>query len=63
MNLNELVDLLKDLERSRFFGKIEIAYQNGRCTAVYKHETLKAAHIETPIRDHRGNNGQHFYTK
>ena len=36
-----LVDLLRDLEHSRFYGSLEIKYESGHIVVAKKTETLK----------------------
>ena len=39
--MNELVQLLRQLEQSRFYGLIELKYEPGRIVLIRKSETFK----------------------
>jgi hypothetical protein len=49
----ELNELLRDLERSRFFGSLELKFEAGRVVLLRKTETLKP--VTANCRDNRGN--------
>ena len=51
----ELTDILRDLERGRFFGSLELKFEAGRVVLVRKTETLKPA--TGNYRDNRGTDG------
>jgi hypothetical protein len=52
--MQAIADILRDLERIRFFGSIEIKYEAGRVVLVRKTETIKP-----PCRDTRGETNEH----
>jgi len=49
--MNDLVQLLCQLEQSRFYGLIEVKYEAGRVVLIRKSETLKLS--ELSHRDNR----------
>lgn len=49
--MNELVQLLRQLEDSRFYGSVELKYEAGRVVLIRKSETLKLS--ELGYRDNR----------
>ncbi len=53
--MNELIQLLGQLEASRFFGSLELKYEAGKLVVVKKIETLKPGDI---CRNTRGSNEQ-----
>jgi len=48
--MNELVQLLRQLEQSRFYGSVELKYEAGRVVLIRKSETFK------PCESGHGNN-------
>ena len=48
---NELIPLLRELQRRKFFGTLEIRYLEGNINTVYKTESLKGS----PVSTKRGN--------
>lgn len=48
--MNELVQLLRQLEQSRFYGSVELKYEAGRVVLIRKSETFK------PCESGYGNN-------
>jgi len=54
--MNTLPDFLRELEQSRFYGSVELKYENGRITIARKSETVKFDSREQNYRDNRGNN-------
>jgi hypothetical protein len=48
-----LTDLLRELESSRFYGSVELKFENGQVTLARKAETLKFN--PNHCRDNRGN--------
>ena len=55
----ELTDILRDLERSRFFGTLELKFESGRVVLVRKTETLKPA--TSNYRNNRGEGDEHEF--
>jgi hypothetical protein len=49
--MSELIQLLRQLEQSRFYGSIELKYEAGRVVLIRKSETLKP--FESCHRDNR----------
>jgi hypothetical protein len=43
--VNELVNLLRHLEESRFYGSVELKYEAGRIVYIRKSETLKPSEL------------------
>ena len=39
--MTKLIELLRGLERDRFYGKVEIEYRAGDVTIVRKEQTIK----------------------
>jgi hypothetical protein len=54
--VTELVRLLTDLARQRFYGEVVVKFESGRVTTVRKTETLKPGHLAWG--SHRDNRGQ-----
>jgi hypothetical protein len=48
-----LTDLLRELESSRFYGSVELKFENGHVTIARKAETLKFTR-PNHSRDNRG---------
>jgi hypothetical protein len=48
--MNELIQLLRQLEQSRFYGAVELKYEAGRVVLIRKSETFK------PCESGHGNN-------
>jgi hypothetical protein len=48
--MREIEKLIEDLERTRFFGSLELKFEAGRVVLVRKTETIKP----TDCRDNRG---------
>jgi hypothetical protein len=48
--MNELTQLLRQLEQSRFYGSVELKYEAGRIVLIRKTETFK------PCESGYGNN-------
>ena len=48
--MNELIQLLRQLEQSRFYGSVEFKYEAGRVVLIRKIETFK------PSESGHGNN-------
>ena len=48
------IELLRELERSRFYGAVEIKFEAGRIALIRKTETIKLANY----RENRGQNEQ-----
>jgi|HubBroStandDraft_6_1064221.scaffolds.fasta_scaffold1884135_2 hypothetical protein len=48
--MNEMVQLLRQLEESRFYGAVELKYEAGRVVLIRKSETFK------PHESGHGNN-------
>jgi hypothetical protein len=48
--MNELVQLLRQLEQSHFYGSVELKYEAGRVVLIRKSETFK------PCESGYGNN-------
>lgn len=46
MHSNEIVPFLREAEQSRYFGTIELRYENGLITVIKKLQTLKPSDIE-----------------
>ena len=51
----EATELLRDLEQTRFYGSLELKFENGRVVLVRKTETIKPS----DCRDNRGNENEH----
>jgi hypothetical protein len=51
----ETTELLRDLERIRFYGSLELKFENGRLVLVRKTETIKP----NDCRDNRGTKNEH----
>lgn len=49
--MNELVQLFRHLEQSRFYGSVELKYEAGRVVLIRKSETLKLSDLG--CRDNR----------
>jgi hypothetical protein len=56
---NTLTDFLRDLERSGFYGSLELKYENGRITVARKSETIKLDSRQSNCRNTRGTNAEH----
>jgi hypothetical protein len=52
--MNELIQLLRQLEASRFYGSVEVKFEVGQITVIRKTESIKPG-----ASDHRNNRGQH----
>lgn len=50
-------DLLRSLERSRFYGTVELKFESGRVVLIRKTETLKPSADDR--RDNRGDTDEH----
>jgi hypothetical protein len=50
--VNELVQLLRQLEASRFYGSVEVKFEAGQVTVIKKTESIKPGAC-----DHRNNRG------
>jgi hypothetical protein len=50
--LNELLELLRKLEVSRFYGSVEVKFEAGAVTVIKKTESIKPS-----TSDHRNNRG------
>jgi hypothetical protein len=48
--MNELIELLRNFEKSRFYGSVELKYEAGRVVLIRKSETFK------PCESGYGNN-------
>ena len=48
--MNDLIQLLRQLEQSRFYGSVELKYEVGRVVLIRKSETFK------PCESGYGNN-------
>jgi hypothetical protein len=55
---NTLADFLRDLERSGFYGSVELKYENGRITLTRKSETIKLDSRQSHHRNNRGTNAE-----
>jgi hypothetical protein len=55
--MNVVSEVLRDLERDRFFGSLEIKFEAGRAVLLRKTETLKPANES--CRDNRGDRNEH----
>jgi hypothetical protein len=51
--MSSVTDLIREMERTRFYGSLEIKFEAGRVVVVKKTETIKPA--ERNYRDSRGN--------
>lgn len=49
--MNELIQLFRQLEESRFYGSVEFKYEAGRVVYIRKSETLKPSALG--YRDNR----------
>lgn len=47
-------EMVRELERTQFFGSLEIKFERGRVVLVKKTETLKPSETERNCRDNRG---------
>jgi hypothetical protein len=47
-----ITDFLRDLEQSRFYGSVELKYENGQITIARKSQSIK---FDAPYRNNRGN--------
>jgi hypothetical protein len=57
---NTLTDFLRDLEKSGFYGSLELKYENGQITLARKAETIKLNNSRHDhYRNNRGNNVEH----
>lgn len=56
---NSLTDFLRDLERSGFYGSLELKYENGQITLARKSETIKLDSRQNHYRNNRGNDAEH----
>ena len=55
MNKNDdLLDFLRGLRDSNFFGSVELKYENGRLTIARKTETIKLNGDQSNCRENRG---------
>lgn len=43
--MSELIQLLRQLEASRFYGSVELKYEAGRVVLIRKSETLKLSEL------------------
>lgn len=50
--MNELIELLRKLETSRFYGSLEVKFEAGQITVIKKTESIKPG-----LGDHRNNRG------
>jgi hypothetical protein len=55
---NSLTDFLRDLERSGFYGSVELKYENGRLTVARKSETIKLDSRQNHYRNNRGTDAE-----
>ena len=53
----ELGEFLRELERNRFFGSVELKFESGRIVLVRKTQTLKPR--ASNHRDNRGDTDEH----
>ncbi|PWT91837.1 MAG: hypothetical protein C5B55_07425 [Blastocatellia bacterium] len=57
---NTLNEFLRELERSSFYGSVELKYENGRITLARKAETIKLDNSrQNHCRNNRGTNGDY----
>ena len=55
MNRNDgLLEFLRDLQDSNFYGSVELKYENGRLTIARKTETIKLNGNQPNCRENRG---------
>ena len=52
--MNTLLEFLRELEQSGFYGSVELKYENGRINIARKSETVKLDSRETNYRNNRG---------
>jgi len=52
----DLVQFLREIEKSGFYGSVELKFENGRLTIARKSETIKLDSLQPNCRDNRGNN-------
>jgi hypothetical protein len=53
---NTLIDFLRDLEETGFYGSVELKYEKGRLTVARKSETIKLDSRQSNCRNNRGTN-------
>lgn len=48
--------IIADLQRKRFFGRLDLHFEDGKITLAHKHETLKfdCDNSQQDCRDNRG---------
>lgn len=51
-HMNELIEILRQLEQSHFYGSIEVKFEAGQITVIKKTESIKPG-----AGDHRNNRG------
>lgn len=39
--MNKIVEIIRDLISSKFYGKVTLSFENGRITLVRKEETIR----------------------
>jgi hypothetical protein len=55
MNKNDdLLEFLRALRDSNFYGSVELKYENGRLTIARKTETIKLNNDQSNCRENRG---------
>ena len=52
--MKKLTELLRELERERFFGSLEAKFESGKIVLIRKSETIKPEPLS-----HRNNRGDH----
>jgi hypothetical protein len=57
INERTIPDMIRELEHSKFFGKLEIHFQAGHITSMYRTESFRPATKSTD-QDHRQNRGE-----
>jgi len=57
--MNELAELLKELERDRFYGSIEVKFEAGAVTLIRRTETINPRARAASPNNYRGNRGSH----
>jgi hypothetical protein len=62
--MNELIEMLKELEQRRFYGSVEIKFESGAVTLIKKTETINprardASHKDTSHKTYREDRGHH----
>ena len=48
----EIIEITRDLERSRFYGSLELKYEDGRLVLIRKTETFKPPMEKPTGNDH-----------